>query len=322
MSGCKDQNNQDHNNVAQLLDDLHEKRNVQTCDGVKPIRSRIAKRLGSLGDPRAIDPLINILSSPDEAVLSRGASGCQAGSKHTYRDALIALSQFGSQAKRAAPRLIEMLLAPDTARFTPTILRTLLEVEPVDSLSMIVPVFVKISGSTPYQVDYLRTLASFGADLQPYSVKLSSALQDIDASSLNGFGKGYLLSILLNSRASELNQEQVNILLWDTEALMSVDVRAFRNTDKKILHRVLSLLEDFEEKFPESEINKVKSWCGPKTSTGAKNSLRGRIFTILLSICTPESLAAVEDYKRKHKITIKCGASSRKCQQELIGTTK
>ena len=58
---------------------LSTKTDVQTCDGVRPIRSYAVKYLGESGDPTAIPPLKTLLTSKPSEKLSAGASGCLPG---------------------------------------------------------------------------------------------------------------------------------------------------------------------------------------------------------------------------------------------------
>lgn len=52
--------------------------NVDSGDGIIPVRSEIARALGRIGDKRALGPLQEILISEDPAVLSKTA-GVQSG---------------------------------------------------------------------------------------------------------------------------------------------------------------------------------------------------------------------------------------------------
>lgn len=298
--------------VEQLLGELREQRNIQTCDGKQLIRSEIAQQLGERGDPRAIDPLIAILSSPDREVLSSGASGCQPGSKSTYPAAIEALGKFGPQANAATPRLIEMLGDPETSHLTPVILQALQTLEPVDAVSKIGPAFAAVAHSTPYQRAYLKTLLSFEEDLRLQSQMLSPILQTVDIQQLSGAERGHLLAAFLYSGVSA-KEETWDVLLSDAEAIQAVPLQAFAKTEIDILPRVLGVLNNFDQAFSEAELKRLKAWCGPRTQEGLKNSLRSKLFSILNALCTPESLAAVEDYKRKHGITDLCESTSGQC---------
>ena len=58
---------------------LSTKTDVQTCDGVYPIRSLAVDYLANSGERRAIEPLKRLLASRPVQTLSAGASGCPAG---------------------------------------------------------------------------------------------------------------------------------------------------------------------------------------------------------------------------------------------------
>ena len=57
---------------------LSTKTDVQTCDGVRPIRSYAVKYLGDFGSRLALPALKKHLASKPRSKLSRGASGCRA----------------------------------------------------------------------------------------------------------------------------------------------------------------------------------------------------------------------------------------------------
>ncbi|MCB1521823.1 MAG: hypothetical protein KDJ37_14795 [Hyphomicrobiaceae bacterium] len=60
-----------------LIRVLDTKRDVETCDGVLPVRSQAVALLGLRADPRAIAPLERLLSSRPKMKLSPGAVGCE-----------------------------------------------------------------------------------------------------------------------------------------------------------------------------------------------------------------------------------------------------
>lgn len=57
---------------------LEHKSDVETCDGIRPIRSLAVQYLGEYGDQAAIQSLTRLKNSNPVATLSRGASGCTA----------------------------------------------------------------------------------------------------------------------------------------------------------------------------------------------------------------------------------------------------
>ncbi len=71
------------------------KADVQTCDGVRPIRSYAVKYLGELGSKSALPALKKHLATEPKSKLSAGASGCQAGPEivDTIQSAIEKLSQ-------------------------------------------------------------------------------------------------------------------------------------------------------------------------------------------------------------------------------------
>ncbi len=60
--------------VQPLIVALQKYHNVDTGDGIIPVRSEIANVLGKLGDKRALVPLNDILQSDDPTILSSSAS--------------------------------------------------------------------------------------------------------------------------------------------------------------------------------------------------------------------------------------------------------
>ena len=322
LSGCNTQitglfTHSSESRVNHLIRELEEKRNIQTCDGSINVRGEIAEKLGELKDPRSIDTLITILSSPDQDILSSGASGCQPGSKGTYAAAIKALEQFGPEAKQATPRLRNMLLEPDNSRFTSNILSALEKIESDNVLKILLPVYIQIADSTSYHHLYLKAFQSFKNDLQGKKEILAPSLEEITVSSLNNSAKGALLAVLLYSQAYQVNQEQFTQLLSDMKALQWVDARAFANADPMVLRQILTVLDGFDQRFPPSVLAELKATCGPTTIEGSKNYLMGKLFSILIAICTPESLAAIAAYKQEHNITLNCSSSANSCQASL-----
>lgn len=94
--------------VPALIEALNKYHNVDSGDGIIPVRSEIALALGQIGDPVAIKPLIAILTSEDSVTLSASAS-VPAGYKllqgTSYGAVAKALGMFGPQAKEALPAL-------------------------------------------------------------------------------------------------------------------------------------------------------------------------------------------------------------------------
>lgn len=204
--------------TARLITRLEEERNIQTCDGTNAVRADIAEALGDRGDPRAIEPLISVLNSPDEDVLSRGASGCEPGSQKTYHPAIEALGKFGPQAQDATPRLVEMLQDPETSFLTHVILEALVEIEGEKALSLIVPVYSEVAASTEYTPSYLNTFTSFEEQLSDYGDVLIPAFQRIDIDTLNEFGKADLAALLIAYDVSH-DQEPLKTLLDNPDVL-------------------------------------------------------------------------------------------------------
>lgn len=62
---------------------LTTKTDVQTCDGVRPIRTTAVTYLGNSGDVRALRPLKALLARKPKQTLSGGASGCQPAAEDT-----------------------------------------------------------------------------------------------------------------------------------------------------------------------------------------------------------------------------------------------
>jgi HEAT repeat protein len=88
------------NALIKALDRYH---NVDSGDGLIPVRSEIALALGRAGDPAAIQPLLDVLDSDDEATLSRSASvppGYEFAKGTSYEAVVKALEMLGVHAKR------------------------------------------------------------------------------------------------------------------------------------------------------------------------------------------------------------------------------
>jgi len=64
--------------VSTLIGVLDTKADIETCDGVIPVRSTAVSLLGEIGDKSAIDPLKRLMMQNPKTKLSIGASGCNA----------------------------------------------------------------------------------------------------------------------------------------------------------------------------------------------------------------------------------------------------
>lgn len=69
--------------VNPLITALKKYHNVDSGDGIIPVRSEIAKVLGELGDRRALTPLNDILNTEDITILSTSATGRSVKEKQT-----------------------------------------------------------------------------------------------------------------------------------------------------------------------------------------------------------------------------------------------
>jgi len=69
--------------VIEMINVLLTKTDVETCDGVRPVRSFAVAYLGNRGDQSALVPLKKLLARKPNATLSAGASGCQPGLENT-----------------------------------------------------------------------------------------------------------------------------------------------------------------------------------------------------------------------------------------------
>lgn len=80
--------------VPVLIGALKTQPNVQTCDGVIPLRYIIIEALVNIGDKRAIPPLEEYIKSDNYEKLSAGANGCaaQLESKQFAKEALDRIS--------------------------------------------------------------------------------------------------------------------------------------------------------------------------------------------------------------------------------------
>ena len=78
-----------------MINILRSKTDVETCDGVIPVRTYAVKYLGDSGDPSAIVPLEELLQSDPVETLSSGATGCQPGpeSLESIRSAISKLEE-------------------------------------------------------------------------------------------------------------------------------------------------------------------------------------------------------------------------------------
>jgi len=300
-----------------LIEQLKVKRNLDTCDGPRLVRADIARKLGERGDPAAIKPLIEVLYSEDQSELSWGAVGCRPGSKATYPTAIDALAKFGPQAAAAIPRLLELLQTPEYLQLTPQILAAVPKIAPQSAPSLLVPIFLSKKTHDHYLVHYLRTLAEFKEQLQPYAKLLTDALLALKPQQLGEREKSLVLTILLYSGLRPEAHATVKDLLRDPEPLSWANTAAFAHAGENILPEILNLLDRFDAVFPEERIQNLRVWCGPNNLEGIRNALRGKLLSILIAICSEESMAALVDYKSKHSISIVCEGSSSLCRKRL-----
>jgi hypothetical protein len=78
-----------------------------TCDGPIPARTYIARALGEIGDPSAIEPLIEALKH--RRPLERSISARPTPEFASQKPVLDALASFGARARDAAPAIIDLL---------------------------------------------------------------------------------------------------------------------------------------------------------------------------------------------------------------------
>ncbi len=64
-----------------MIEVLKTKADVQTCDGVIPVRSHAVRYLGDSGDISAVEPLRALMASEPMETLSAGATGCDANAE-------------------------------------------------------------------------------------------------------------------------------------------------------------------------------------------------------------------------------------------------
>ncbi len=97
--------------VPALIAALHKYHNVDSGDGIIPIRSEIAAVLGDLGDDSAIDPLISVLASDDVAPLSSAAVPVDYPrlQRSSHASVMEALAKFGRRAQKAVPYILPAL---------------------------------------------------------------------------------------------------------------------------------------------------------------------------------------------------------------------
>ncbi len=304
------ENPADSNDVELLITQLASERNIQKCEGMIYTRADIAEKLGELGDERAIDPLIDVLQSPDENILSYGASGCEAGGKTTYYNAIDALGKFGVKAKGAIPRLTSMLIEPENSEFTQKILSVLPLITPEHALDIIVSSYSKVAGSTAHNGLYLKKLASFGAQLEKHDDLLVQAVKKINIASLDASDGADLLPIILYAKIEKSYDQFIDSALAKPEVLRRVSEDAFYHANDEMFYKVKHLLENFEKVFPESvfmlSADKNKAYCGGRTIEGERTYVKSQIISILLAMCTPQSFEFVQSYKQESGFTKGC----------------
>jgi len=93
--------------VPVLLDEfVHGSNDIDTGDGVLPIRSSVAIALGKIGDKQAIEPLMEKLKVQEKSAFGPGYSGGTVSSQPLgvgHHAIVKALGMFGSDAKPALP---------------------------------------------------------------------------------------------------------------------------------------------------------------------------------------------------------------------------
>ncbi|HOT28408.1 MAG TPA: HEAT repeat domain-containing protein [Candidatus Ozemobacteraceae bacterium] len=84
---------------------------IDTGDGILPMRSSVALALGRINDPKAIGPLLEKLKQPEPAAVLNSTSLASGSTPKTglEQEAIVrALGMFGGQAKEAVPVLEEL----------------------------------------------------------------------------------------------------------------------------------------------------------------------------------------------------------------------
>jgi len=98
--------------VGALIKALEQYRNLDSGDGILPLRSEVALALGRIGDNPAIKPLTLALTSEDKLKLSSSAlvpEGYELANGTAYGAIAEALGMFGPQAKDALPALEKLM---------------------------------------------------------------------------------------------------------------------------------------------------------------------------------------------------------------------
>lgn len=164
--------------VPDLIEALNKYHNVDSGDGIIPVRSEIALALGRIGEPSAIRPLIDILFSDDLVMLSESASvsrGYELIGKTSYGAVLDALGMFGVQAREAVVYINPLLKYSGKnyyVRYIPSqAAKALGQIKAVESI----PALVEALNNPDCFAEAAQALGEFG----PQAIEALPALKEL-----------------------------------------------------------------------------------------------------------------------------------------------
>jgi hypothetical protein len=285
--------------VCELIAQLKTVRNTTNCDGGHNLRTRVAEELGNTHDPRAIQPLIEALHSPDEQVVTWGGAGCTGSSGITYYAIIPALATFGPAASGALPKMIELLHDPKRRELADRILKAIKAIDPAHALDITVDRFKSAPEDDELRSTYIRALLSFGKEAQRYTGDIVGILGQAKPFTAPDYvTKAQWANLMVNLGVYSIGPVTFDALLLDPAVVSWVDPAPFRGTGNQYLGAFLPLLTSFNEYF--SQLKSYRSWANGKGVEGARNALAGDLLKNLAAMCTSESIKAMDEFAEKN----------------------
>jgi HEAT repeat protein len=283
-------------------------RNIETGDGVIPRRIQVVRKLGARTDNRAIPVLLSVLNSPDEDVLSSGATGVTAGAQRTYGAAIESLASYGSAAAPAVPRIRELLSDYPPSLRAEDVLTALGKISKPDAIDALLSTLR--SGRATGQL--FTVFDALHPELCAHADEIADRLQT-EAPNTRPSQRARLIEFLMKCRTQRISGYLR--YLSDDEVLSQLDVAAVHGTEAILFPYILGELTAFERRSTDTFL--TSATCGPRSPEGRKNMLRGKWLSLLIQLCTPETLRAVEEHKKKFGISVRCEQSDTACRARL-----
>lgn len=325
-TSCDNSGVESTSSTAELIEQLRTRRNIETCDGEHGNRSDVAISLGKKGDPAAIAPLLEILSSPDRAELSSGARGCIPRERSSYSAVIRALKEFGPQAKAAVPRLVELTREPESD----LVVETLPALIAID-LPQATEEFLRAlrEPSNDNSTSFVRFLEKLTPALTP---RCSELVEELPKYRLLRAGKllrqetelvDLFFSCAVNEKVGKEALENGFQMLrrykvlggWSPSPTAEEGLRRYPEEVTAFFSNLVNEIEDLTD---ETALKEFTSWCG-RDQVGdfeaKKQSLVEHAYRALAAVCSPQAVEFIRSQRKIHAKRGICQSFAKDCKE-------